>query len=539
MSSYFITVLNMSLIASYVALVVMIVRFLIKKAPKIFSYCLWAVVLFRLLFPFSFESSFSLINNKIEVIPQDIGYIHNTGVNSGVRIIDNAVNKYIQSSLPTVNPEVSVNSMVKVMEIATNIWLIGIIILLYFAVVSYFKLKRRLSTATLLKENIYETDRIDTPFVLGFFKPKIYIPLSLQEKELHYILRHEQIHIKRLDYIIKPLAFFALVLHWFNPLIWVSYILMSKDMEMSCDESVMKQSNDDIRVNYSTSLLSLSAKQSGLLSPLSFGESNVKSRITNVLNYKKSAFWVLVITVVALVVVTIGMMSNPLENIINENEVNSEQITSFAWEIVNRNISDLELNPEVKIIDSKITRLELIETFDEMIDTPIDVYALEYRLLPEKPENVVMAGGMNIDEDGWLMETSSMGSPLLVISRKIGSIEFMGNLWTGGVIEEGGMEPSIKALLIRGLSEDTEKSNALQVMADNGGIQWLLDPKAVAEATLGLRDGNFTRVEGGTPYMTLAYSYGDEERFLIKMYQPVKTGNGGIWAVKSHEVVYN
>lgn len=216
---------------------------------------------------------------------------------------------------------------------------------------------------------------------------------------------------------------------------------------MSCDESVMKQTKEDIRANYSNTLLYLSAKQSGLLSPLAFGESNVKSRIKNVLNYKKPAFWVMVITVGVVAAVAIGLMANPLNDVTDEHGNISKKITGFAREQINRDIAIHESNPEVNIIDSKITRLELVESFNAMPDTPVEVYALEYRLLPEDLNKIVLAGGMQVDKDGWLKETCSMGSPLLVISRKTGSEEFKGTLWTLGVIEDGGLEPSIKALM--------------------------------------------------------------------------------------------
>jgi bla regulator protein BlaR1 len=199
------------------------------------------------------------------------------------------------------------------MEIAAVIWLLGIAVILCYSIVSYFRLKIRLSTATLFKDNIFETDRIKTPFVLGFIRPKIFIPTGLAQKELDYILKHEQVHIKRKDYIIKPMAFLAVVLHWFNPLIWLCYFLMSKDMEMSCDESVIKQSREDIRASYSHSLLSLSAKQSGFLIPLAFGESNIKSRIKNVLNYKRPVFLGVFIAVILVLAVSVVLVTNPHE----------------------------------------------------------------------------------------------------------------------------------------------------------------------------------------------------------------------------------
>jgi beta-lactamase regulating signal transducer with metallopeptidase domain len=195
-------------------------------------------------------------------------------LNAGIRVINNTFNRPIQEAHPQINTLASVNTSNILTEIATIIWITGILLILSYGVISYFRLKHRLSAATIVKENIFETDRIQTPFVLGLVKPRIYIPIGLSDSELEYIIKHEQIHIRRCDYIIKPTAFLALTLHWFNPLIWISYFLMVKDMEMSCDESVMKESGYDIRTRYSNSLLNLSVKQSRLLSPLAFGESN-------------------------------------------------------------------------------------------------------------------------------------------------------------------------------------------------------------------------------------------------------------------------
>ncbi|MDD2586126.1 MAG: M56 family metallopeptidase [Syntrophomonadaceae bacterium] len=332
MSSLFLTVLNMSLTASYVALAVIIVRLLLKKAPKIFSYALWVVVLFRLLCPCTFESPLSVLPVNTEAIPYDIIYSPNPAITTGVGIADNAMNQSIQSTLPAVNPAASVNPIGIAFEIGAIIWMLGIIVLLSYAVISYYRLKLRLSTATLVHDNIYATDRIKTPFVLGFIKPRIYIPTDLSGSELSYIIKHEETHIKHYDHIIKPAAFLALTIHWFNPLIWFSYFLMVKDMEMSCDESVMKQSNEDIRVNYSHSLLAFSAKQSGLLSPLSFGESNVKSRIKNVLNYKRPAFWVIIVAVVLMIVVSVGFMTDPKEA--EQSHVNAEKFLEYKTDYV-------------------------------------------------------------------------------------------------------------------------------------------------------------------------------------------------------------
>lgn len=371
MSNYFITVLNMSLTASFVAVAVIITRLLLKKAPKVFSYALWAIVLFRLVCPITFESPLSLIPGMTNAIPQDIVYSQNPTITTQIEMIDTAINQSIQASLPAANPAASVNPMGIFMEIAKFIWLLGVLMFLSYGVISYLRLKHKLLTATLVKNNIYETDRIQTPFVLGIIKPRIFIPIGLAGIELDYILKHEETHIKHYDYIIKPVAFLIIVIHWFNPLMWLSYFLMIKDMEMSCDESVMKQSNEDIRINYSNSLLSLSGRQSGLLFPLTFGESNTKSRIKNVLNYRKSAFLVTIFAVIIIAVVAVGLMTNQKEN---PNLQEDNQLRNNVIEI-EKNLVLLELN-NLTFDDFKIKTNSLIHSYysDSYFEGKEDVY---------------------------------------------------------------------------------------------------------------------------------------------------------------------
>jgi Antirepressor regulating drug resistance, predicted signal transduction N-terminal membrane component len=311
MIGLFAAIFNMSLTASYAALVVLFVRLLLKKVPKIFSYSLWAVVLFRLICPFSFKSVLSLIPSRVNDVINNVAAPPNFAPSNIAGITGGAADPAVQSSVPAVGSVSGVNMHELVLQASAYIWLLGIVALLCYGAFSYFKLKRSLSTSTLVDTNIFETDRIQTPFVLGFIKPRIYIPACLSKDELAYILRHEQTHIRRRDYIIKHVAFLALALHWFNPLMWVCYFLMVKDMEMSCDESVMKQSGEDIRKSYSYSLLSLSVKQSGLISPTTFGEGNVKSRVKNVLNYKKPAFWGVAVTVIVVAAVAAGLIFSP------------------------------------------------------------------------------------------------------------------------------------------------------------------------------------------------------------------------------------
>ena len=318
MTDVFLKIVSMSITASYVALVVMGIRLLLKKAPKIFSYLLWTVVLFRLLSPFSFESIVSLMPNDTNAISKNIVTVQNFAMHHAVEVIDQNRTESIDTSFVSETP-VTRNAIKFLFQMAMPIWILGIFVLLCYSMFSYFILKKSLSIATRVSDNICETDRIKVPFVLGLINPKIYLPVGLKDQERDYILKHEKMHIKRRDYIIKPLAFIALFIHWFNPIIWFSFRLMIKDMEMSCDESVVRQSNEDIRRGYSESLLSMSMKQSGLILPLAFGEHNTKDRINNVIHYKRPTFWMMMITIVVVIAVGAVLMANPKSEINSEN----------------------------------------------------------------------------------------------------------------------------------------------------------------------------------------------------------------------------
>lgn len=327
----FTTVLNMSITASFVAVGVILARLILKKMPKIFSYALWSAVLMRLVFPVSFTSTFSFLRvikpgmqqtpGALTYVPYNIGFMPTPGIDVGV----NGINKAVNSSLPQAVLTASVNPMQIVMAVLSIVWVAGVALLILYSVISYLKVMNNVKTSTLLRDEIYETDRIITPFVCGFIKPKIYIPTDISQNELSYILVHERVHIKRLDYLIKPFAFLVLSVHWFNPLIWFSFFLMSKDLEMSCDESVLNISGDETRANYSQSLLALATGKRQLLSgsPLAFGESNAKARIKNVLNYKKPPFWVVVAALIATVALFVLFTANPKNDLLATTGVHS------------------------------------------------------------------------------------------------------------------------------------------------------------------------------------------------------------------------
>ncbi|MGI2293757.1 M56 family metallopeptidase [Paenibacillus sp. GXUN7292] len=312
MTELFIAVLNLSIVASYTAILVMIAGFVLKKLklPTVFAYALWAIVFIRLIIPLSFESNVSMMPINTNTIPYQ--YSTAPSIDSGIAVIDQSVNKVIESSLPAAQPANSIDPIDIILYAAAFVWLTGIAVLATYAFISYVRLYRKLSTATKVQGNVFESDRISAPFVLGLIKPKIYLPLGLSGEQLSYIVQHEQTHIRRFDYLTKPIAFLITIIHWFNPLAWLSYNWMIKDMEMSCDESVMKKSKGDARAAYSYALLSMAAKQSGFPSPISFGESDVKGRIRNIMSYKKPVIWLGSLAAALLIIFAVSLLSNPL-----------------------------------------------------------------------------------------------------------------------------------------------------------------------------------------------------------------------------------
>jgi len=320
MGKFFLTVINMSITASYAILFVMLARLLLKKAPKFIAYALWSVVAFRLVIPFSFESKLSIMPRKTTAvrIQQDMVYQQSPHVNSTV----GAVESYAaRNSLPAPVAEAGTKPFLNYLETGAYIWILGIIVLLSYSLVSVLILKKHLKSAQHVERNIYLAKNLKTPFVLGIIKPRIYLPVGLSENEKNYILIHEQTHIRRKDHIIKVMAFLILSVHWFNPLVWIAFMLMGTDMELSCDERVLKEINEDIKKPYASSLLSLAAHKHILNgNPLAFGEENVSHRIKNVLNYRKAPFWVTSFSIIVLVIVGVALISNPRQ----KNEVPPE-----------------------------------------------------------------------------------------------------------------------------------------------------------------------------------------------------------------------
>lgn len=313
---------NMSLTASVAIVLVILLRLLLKKAPKVISYALWGVVLFRLLCPVSIGSNFSVYNlfdapaqesgtiiSVIEYVPSNIVHTEYPSVALPVPVISDVINDV----LPQGQEQLVADPLEAPMSFATYAWMIGVLVMVIYSIVSYIRLRRKLSVVVPLRDNIFIADDIKSPFVVGLFRPKIYLPCNLGDKEQEYIILHEQHHIKRLDHVMKALAFLALAIHWFNPLVWVAFILASKDMEMSCDEAVIRKIGGDVRADYSASLLTLATGRRIIAgTPLAFGEGDTKGRINNLSKWKKPAVWVVLLAVIACIVLTVCVLTNPV-----------------------------------------------------------------------------------------------------------------------------------------------------------------------------------------------------------------------------------
>ena len=310
MSEIFLKIINMSISASYIVLAVLLLRLLLKKAPKWITVVLWGIVAVRLVCPFSIESVLSLIPSS-EVVSPNIMTDKTPTINTGIPIINSTLNPVISDSF-TPNPGDSANPLQVLIPILTAIWIVGMVALLIYTVISYARVRRKIGTAVLYKDNIYQSENVVSPFVLGIIKPKIYLPFNMNEKDMEHVVAHEMSHIRRKDHLWKPLGFLLLTLHWFNPLMWLGYVLLCRDIELACDEKVIKELDHDARADYSQALLTCSVNRRMIAAcPLAFGEVGVKDRVKSVLNYKKPAFWIIIAAIVACVAVAVCFLTNP------------------------------------------------------------------------------------------------------------------------------------------------------------------------------------------------------------------------------------
>ena len=313
MEGLFFHLLNISINAGWLVLAVLLLRLLLKKAPTWMRVALWGLVGLRLILPFSIESIFSLIPSA-ETVPPTIVYDREPAIQSGIPAINNIVNPIIGESFAPA-PTASANPLQIWGFIASAVWLIGLILMISYMLFGYLRLRLRLRTATKREDGVYESECVFSPFILGTFRPRIYLPYGLDEQTLPYVIAHERAHLKRRDHLLKPLAFLLLAVYWFQPLLWLAYIMLCRDIEYACDEKVIKNESEETRRAYSRALLSCSVSRRTLTAcPLAFGEVGVKGRIKNVMNYKKPAFWLIIFAAVALTVIAVCFLTDPVSN---------------------------------------------------------------------------------------------------------------------------------------------------------------------------------------------------------------------------------
>ena len=311
MSGIFLKLLNLSISASWLVLVVLALRLVLKRAPKWVNVLLWGMVALRLMLPFSIESALSLIPSAETVSPEVVQFDPAPTITSGVEFIDNAVNPSLSESFAAA-PLASVNPLYVWTYLAGWVWLIGLAAMLLYALVSYLRLRRCVRASIPLRENIYVCDEVPSPFILGIVHPRIYLPSALDEAQRGSVLSHERAHLARRDHWWKPLGFALLAVYWFNPLLWLAYTLLCRDIELACDERVLRGMDAGQVKAYSSALLACSVPRRMIAAcPLAFGEVGVGARVKNALRYKKPAFWVIAASVIVCIVVAVCFLTNP------------------------------------------------------------------------------------------------------------------------------------------------------------------------------------------------------------------------------------
>jgi len=355
MTAVFLHFLNMSITAGWIVLAVLLLRLCLKRAPRWITCLLWGLVALRLVLPFSIESALSLIPSA-QTVPSDIVSTDTPSIDSGVTIIDRPVNDLLQTVVPSqpvtppadtpsVTPvEPTVPLMERITQVAAWVWVGGIALMLVYELVSVWRLRRRVFDAIRLRDNLWQTDRIDSPFILGVFRPRIYLPYGLDEDTTAQVLAHEQSHLRRRDHWVKPFAFTLLAVYWFNPLLWVAYILLCRDIEIACDERVIRDLSATERQQYATALLNCGVERRSIAAcPLAFGEVGLKQRIKSALHYRKPLLWVIIASLLVCSVAAVCLLTVPGERaieVLNSQEVEPDQSRNYCSNDTDGSITD-------------------------------------------------------------------------------------------------------------------------------------------------------------------------------------------------------
>lgn len=452
MAEIFQKALNMSIAAGWLILAVIALRLLLRRAPKRFRLLLWAVVGLRLALPWSIESALSLIPSA-QTLPEGIMLERAPVLDTGISALNGAINPGFTAAF---TPElgVSANPLQVLLPIAAAFWMLGAAAMLLWALVSWLRLRKRVREAVRLEENVYECE-IASPFVLGLFRPRIYLPFSLENGERELVLAHERAHITAGDHIIKPLGWLLLAAHWYNPLVWLAYALFCRDIELACDERVVRGLSLSDRADYSQALLDLSRPRGGVRAcPLAFGESSVKGRVKSVLSYKKPAFWLVLLAVVVCVGAAVCFLTDPKEEAepVDDGDggvvISARLEENFPAQVLDYAFACTEeMAEELSYLGLKSAELTDLSCYAE-VEAPeggtLLLFRLGARFELSEPESVAPAGGMVI-EDGWLTRPDSGGDRFMLLLRDGDDWRFIG-LVTEQVLSEYGTDYDAAAL---------------------------------------------------------------------------------------------
>lgn len=452
MAEIFQKALNMSIAAGWLILAVIALRLLLRRAPKRFRLLLWAVVGLRLALPWSIESALSLIPSA-QTLPEGIMLERAPVLDTGISALNGAINPGFTAAF---TPElgVSANPLQVLLPIAAAFWMLGAAAMLLWALVSWLRLRKRVREAVRLEENVYEGE-IASPFVLELFRPRIYLPFSLENGERELVLAHERAHITAGDHIIKPLGWLLLAAHWYNPLVWLAYALFCRDIELACDERVVRGLSLSDRADYSQALLDLSRPRGGVRAcPLAFGESSVKGRVKSVLSYKKPAFWLVLLAVVVCVGAAVCFLTDPKEEAepVDDGDggvvISARLEENFPAQVLDYAFACTEeMAEELSYLGLKSAELTDLSCYAE-VEAPeggtLLLFRLGARFELAEPESVAPAGGMVI-EDGWLTRPDSGGDRFMLLLRDGDDWRFIG-LVTEQVLSEYGTDYDAAAL---------------------------------------------------------------------------------------------
>lgn len=530
MNNIFLQVINTSIIGSIIILLLLLIRFFLRNSSKKFSYLLWIILLIKLIFPFSFESKLNPLPAKFT----DRVYLQEAEIEKDrgpvIQEVSQAPNKNLQGegenqgarkeeqSTDYQLPGPNKNQNTKI-NLLSHIWLAGTLIFIGRGMVASRRLKASLENSTYLYKNIYENAHIKTAFIHGLIRPKIYVPSFLSENERRYIIVHEETHLRRCDHLVKFLYFLVLAIHWFNPLIWLGFYLMEKDMELSCDEGVMEQIGREKKEDYSRTLLALATgAKTRLVTPLAFSENNTKDRVKNILNYKTPKFWVSLVLIFILVITGFFIFSKPktpgLQVNISEGMEDEYGLYNKIFEdpreavdiILEREVERVKeyTRQDINIEEAQVTNFKWLYHYEDYLDMPIEVFDFAYRI---EGKELLDYPFTDIHPDGSLTEEGlGTGRPLLafaIVDYKdyrngtyiLPKYEFLGFIYYGELYS------NTKAEIEIGLIE----------LLENLGLK-----------EYGTFPGDHILVE---------YKLRQGETYKLLLSQPAKSGQEGIWCV--------